>query len=218
MRGQRNFSSRFFLARNLRWGVLFTLVLLVAFSTGWLSPAAPLEGPGKHDRQVVIIVRKLMKDAHLSRHPLDDEISGRAMKIFTEGFDGRKLYFLRSDIDEFMKDRNEIDDFVKKGDLSFAYKVFDRFITRLDQRVATVERLVPDLFGGHVTSRSGNRFCSPTAEEFPQPFSSFDGQRKVNQLAIPFIINEKVVGFYITMYPTLVMQVLKPFKYIANHG
>ena len=146
MRGYRIFSSRFFSAPQRRLGALVTAVLLVAFSTGWLSPAAPLEGPGKNDRRVIIIVSSLMKKKHLSRHPLDDEISGRAMKIFTEGFDARKLYFLQSDIDEFMEQRNEIDDFIKKGDLKFAYKVFDRFITRLDQRVEAVEQFVKQPF------------------------------------------------------------------------
>ena len=146
MRGYRIFSSRFFSAPQRRLGALVIAVLLVAFSTGWLSPAAPLEGPGKNDRQVMIIVSSLMRKEHLSRHPLDNEISGRAMKIFTAGLDARKLYFLQSDIDEFMEQRDEIDDFVKKGDLSFAYKVFDRFITKLDQRVEAVEQLVKQPF------------------------------------------------------------------------
>jgi carboxyl-terminal processing protease len=146
MRGHRNFSSSFFSAPKLRWGGLFTLVLLVAFSTGWFSPAAPLEGPGKNDRQVVRIVSKLMAKQHLSRHPLDDEISARAMKIFTQGFDVRKLYFLQSDIDEFMEYRDQIDDFVGAGDTKFAYKVFNRFITRLDQRLEVVEELVKQPF------------------------------------------------------------------------
>ena len=103
MRGYRIFSSKFFSAPKLRVGALVTTVLLVAISISWLSPAAPLAGPGKNDRKVTLIVSSLMKGQHLSRHPLDDEISKRAMKIFTEGFDGRKLYFLQSDIDEFRK-------------------------------------------------------------------------------------------------------------------
>ncbi len=149
MRGHRNISSRLFSAPKLRWGALFTLVLLVAFSTGWLSPAAPLDGRGKNDRQVVMIVSSLMNGKggqHLSKHPLDDEISARAMEIFTQGFDARKLYFLQSDIDEFMQYRDEIDDFVRKGETKFAYKVFNRFITRLDERVEVVEQLVNQPF------------------------------------------------------------------------
>jgi len=146
MRGHRILSSKLFSTPKLRGVALVASVLLVAVSVAWLSPAAPLEGPGKNDRQVARIVSSLMKGQHLSRHPLDDEISERAMKIFTEGFDGRKLYFLQSDIDEFMKNRDKIDDFVKGGDLTFAYQVFDRFIERLDQRVATVEQILKEPF------------------------------------------------------------------------
>ncbi len=146
MRGYRIFSSNLFSAPKVRLGALVTTVLLAAFSLGWLSPAAPLERPGKNDRQVTKIVSLLMSREHLSRHPLNDEISARAMKNFTEGFDGRKLYFLQSDIDEFMKKRDAIDDFVKNGDVSFAYEVYDRFMARLEERVATVERLANQPF------------------------------------------------------------------------
>jgi len=146
MRGYRIFSSSFFSAPKFRVGALVTTVLLAAFSLGWLSPAAPLEGPGKNDHQVTRIVSFLMSREHLSGHPLNDEISERAMKIFTEGFDARKLYFLQSDIDEFMENRDKIDDFIRSGDVRFAYTVFDRFLVRLDERVAHVEKLVEQPF------------------------------------------------------------------------
>ena len=73
-------------------------------SAAWLTlPAAPLDGPARSDRTVTRVVKSFMEQEHLSRHPLDDEISTRAMKAFLSGFDPRKMYFLQSDVDEFLR-------------------------------------------------------------------------------------------------------------------
>ena len=127
-----------------RWfGFLFGFVLFGGLSAAWLTlPAAPLDGPGRSDRRVTKTVEWYMEQEHLSRHPLDDEISTRAMKAFLEGFDPRKMYFTQSDIDEFMTKELLLDDEVKDGDVRFAYTVFNRFIKRLDERVALVDKLV----------------------------------------------------------------------------
>jgi carboxyl-terminal processing protease len=111
----------------------------------WLQlPAAPLAPSPARDRQVTLRVRGLVEDEHLSRHALDDEISMRAMKTFLEGFDPRKMYFLQSDIDEFMKKERSLDDDVRQAKLGFARDVFDRYMQRLDERVALVEELLAE--------------------------------------------------------------------------
>jgi carboxyl-terminal processing protease len=127
-----------------RWlGFLFGLILFGGLSAAWLTlPAAPLDGPGRSDRRVTKTVEWYMEQEHLSRHPLDDEISTRAMKAFLEGFDPRKMYFMQSDVDEFMTKELLLDNEVKEGDVRFAYTVFNRYIKRLDQRVALVNKLV----------------------------------------------------------------------------
>ncbi len=118
-------------------------VLFGGLSAAWLTlPAAPLDGPARSDRTVTRAVRSLMEQEHLSRHPLDDEISTRAMKAFLEGLDSRKMYFLQSDIDEFMTKERQIDNQIQDGDIRYAYTIFNRFLVRLDERVALVEKLV----------------------------------------------------------------------------
>jgi len=130
------------LVQKRQFAVVLTVILLVAVSVAWLSPAAPLDGPGKNDREVTLAVSSMIRDEHLSRHPLDDEISRRALNTFVESFDPRKLYFLQSDIDEFMTKRDELDDDVKNGRVDFAYTVFDRFTERLADRIKLIEELV----------------------------------------------------------------------------
>jgi carboxyl-terminal processing protease len=83
-----------------------------------------------------------MENQHLSRHPLDDEISERAMNTFLETFDLRKMYFYQSDVDAFHRKLKSLDDDVKAQDISFAYEVLRVFLQRVDERLALVEELL----------------------------------------------------------------------------
>ena len=103
---------------------------------------AELTKPRASDRRVTLVVSHLMRREHLSKHPLDDEISKRGMKTFIESLDPMKVYFTAGDIAEFSRKENEIDDMIKGGDISFAYTVFNRFLERVEQRVATVDYLL----------------------------------------------------------------------------
>ena len=62
--------------------------------------------PSAMDRNVARLVAMMMKREHLTKHPLNDEISQRALDLFLKSIDGRKLYFYQSDVDEFNKRRN----------------------------------------------------------------------------------------------------------------
>jgi carboxyl-terminal processing protease len=73
-------------------------------------------------------------------------ISERAMDLYLKALDPLKLYFYQSDIDEFKQESTQIDDMVRAGDLSLAYKIFRRFVQRLDQRVAVAQELLDGNF------------------------------------------------------------------------
>ena len=131
MRGILNWRRTWMLAL---FGVITAAGLQKVWSDGATAPSA-------QDRRIAMTVRSLMTE-HLSKHPLDDEISRRAMKTLLEGFDSRKMYFYQSDVDEFMRKRDQLDDDVNKGDVRFVYSVYQRFLQRLDERVRLVDELV----------------------------------------------------------------------------
>ncbi|GIW99717.1 MAG: tail-specific protease [Pirellulaceae bacterium] len=129
--------------------------LLLLLLTGWLSatsvtlavdPDNPLVEEMTHsrplDRIIVKTVAQLMDRQHFSKHPLDDEISERAFHQFLRSLDPLKLYFLQSDIEEFAKDKRQLDDFAKAGNMDFARKVFKRFLQRVDERVEMAHRFI----------------------------------------------------------------------------
>ena len=122
-------------------GIAF-LVISGALLLPLRETPADLEGPRASDRQVALVVTALLNQEHLLDKPLDDEISERAIKTFLKRLDPMKVYFYQSDIDEFMQQSKSIDDSVRRGDLSFAYEVFNRFLKRVDERVELIDVLL----------------------------------------------------------------------------
>ncbi len=94
------------------------------------------------DRQIVRTVADIMDKQHLSKHPLDDEISQRAFDQILRSLDPLKLYFLQQDVDEFNANRQKLDDFAKVGNIDFARVVFKVFLKRVDERVAMAQRQI----------------------------------------------------------------------------
>jgi carboxyl-terminal processing protease len=98
--------------------------------------------PGPNDRQITLAVRSYLEREHFTRRPIDDEIARRWFGIFLEALDPMKVYFLQSDVDAFMQKRESLDDLVKRGDVSFAYEVYNRFLERVDARLPLIEKLL----------------------------------------------------------------------------
>ncbi len=103
---------------------------------------AELQPPGGDDKRIAQSVNHLLNSQHLSKHKLDDEISDRTLTTFLKSLDPMKLYFEQPDVDAFNRRRFDLDDLVKKGDLTFAHEVFNVFLERVDERVAMVDELL----------------------------------------------------------------------------
>lgn len=132
-----------FFNRLRRPSLVISAVLCAGIVAGlWSLLPADLVSPRPNDRHVTAVVMSLMRREHLSKHELDDEISNRGLKSFLKTLDPMKLYFYQSDVDEFMKQANHLDDSLKEKDISFAYTVFKRFQKRIDERVVAVEKLL----------------------------------------------------------------------------
>jgi carboxyl-terminal processing protease len=122
------------------------MVLVVAASAAAQEAARPVtaQKPGPNDRQITLAVRNLLERQHFTRRGIDDEIARRWFTTFLEALDPMKIYFLQSDIDALSQKRESLDDLVKKGDVSFAYEVFKRFLERVDARLPLIERLIDE--------------------------------------------------------------------------
>jgi carboxyl-terminal processing protease len=119
---------------------LFVIGLLLAAASPllWADPIAP----SKMDHHVAQIVAIELQREHLSKHPLDKEISERCLTLFLKTLDPRKDFFYQSDIDTFDQSKDQLAEMAKKGDLSFAYTVFKVFMERVEERVKMVDQLL----------------------------------------------------------------------------
>ncbi len=123
------------------------VLLLLAVSAAILSIAIPqvLARPtdaSRKDRRISFLVSHLMDRRHLSDLQVNDETSSRCLDKFFKMLDSRKQYFLQSDIDEFSSERTHIDDYVKKGDVRLAKTIYDRFLTRVEERIEVAHQLL----------------------------------------------------------------------------
>lgn len=118
------------------------LALLLAVSGFGLTTCADPVAPSTRDRSIAVTVATLLPRDHLSRHPLDNEISQRTLKTFLKNLDSMKVYFYQSDVDAFAQKQNELDDMVKRGDISFGYTLFQTFLERIDEKLKLVDEFL----------------------------------------------------------------------------
>jgi carboxyl-terminal processing protease len=125
-----------------RYGLPAAALVGVLLSGSWFQASADPEGPTAIDKQITKLVSFYIQEQHLSKHELDDEISKRFLTMFLKTLDPMKVYFLQSDVDGFEQQRLLLDDQIRKGDIQFAYDVFQTFLKRIDERVAWAEEFV----------------------------------------------------------------------------
>ncbi|HVJ83049.1 MAG TPA: carboxy terminal-processing peptidase [Planctomycetia bacterium] len=86
------------------------------------------------DHEIVKSVGGFLETVHFKQHKIDQEISRRMHKLYIEGLDPRKLFFLASDIAEFAAHELRHERYVQTGDLGFAIEVEKRYLKRLEER------------------------------------------------------------------------------------
>lgn len=115
------------------------VVLLVASTIG----AQQLNNGNNNDQTTAKLVADMISKHHISQKQIDDRISQMLVKRLLKDLDPQKLYFLQSDIDEFNRYRDQLDDLVgKTGNVDFARLVFSTYLRRLDERIAVAQKNV----------------------------------------------------------------------------
>ena len=103
---------------------------------------AALTAPTVTERQIAKTVVFYLERQHISRQAVDDEISARTLDSFLKTLDPLKLFFMQSDIEEFSAQKTQLDDMLKKGDINAAHRIFQRFLQRVDERIAVALKQV----------------------------------------------------------------------------
>ncbi|WP_245803518.1 carboxy terminal-processing peptidase [Daejeonella lutea] len=81
-------------------------------------------------------VVELIENFHYKKVQINDEISSLVFDDFLKSLDPGRNYFLQSDIVDFEKYRNTLDDDVRTGDLSVPFYIFNIYQKRYNDRVS----------------------------------------------------------------------------------
>ncbi|MBL9091834.1 MAG: carboxy terminal-processing peptidase [Planctomycetaceae bacterium] len=122
------------------------LAALVPVAVSCAVLRAELSGPTVQDRQITLAVTRYMREGHISRHELNDEIAERTLTNFLKTLDVQKVYFYQADVDQFRAQQDDLDDLIRRGNTEFAFQVFKVYKERLDQRIGWVDQLLTQPF------------------------------------------------------------------------
>jgi carboxyl-terminal processing protease len=92
------------------------------------------------------IVALQMPRAHISHRGWSDDVATNALSLFLDALDSDHSTFLASDVAEFEARADELDDELSRGEMDFAFKVYERYMQRLSNRVDYVDELLDQGF------------------------------------------------------------------------
>jgi carboxyl-terminal processing protease len=92
-------------------------------------------------------INNLFARSHYKHIKLNNDLSSKIYDRFIELLDGNKSLFLQSDLNKFEHFRFEIDDSLAKGDLTYAYEIYNfnvrRRFARLEYYLTLLEKEMP---------------------------------------------------------------------------
>ena len=94
-----------------------------------------------HETTTMNIVSAL-KSRHYEKVSLDDVLSSRILTKYISAIDPGKSYFLEKDIEDFKKFETELDDRLKKGDVSPAFYIFNRYHSLSVARFEEIKKIL----------------------------------------------------------------------------
>lgn len=90
------------------------------------------EDPNK-DKLLIEIISYVLERGHFDPKEINDAFSENVYEDYLENLDGQHRFFLQSDINAFESFKLEIDDEIKKTDLSFFDLTYSKIVERMGQ-------------------------------------------------------------------------------------
>lgn len=128
-----------FMKRNYKILMLVTVLAVALWS--FIPKTQSTQSDPEKDKLLVELITFVIEKGHYSPADIDDEFSKGVYKSYLESLDPSKRFFIKSDIEEFSKYEDKIDDMILNKDLSF----FDLTHKRLMERIEESEGFYKEL-------------------------------------------------------------------------
>jgi len=120
------------------------VIACLSFSIFALLVSAEVQFDTEQPETAVEIVDELI-NKHYRKQDLNDELSKQFLYKYIDNLDPAKSYLIQSDINEFQRWETELDDMLKRGDLTAGFVIFNRYIKRATERLqANIDLLESD--------------------------------------------------------------------------
>lgn len=112
------------------------------------NPPACASVPASADRrnqfgEIAGTVAAILEQSHFTRKKLSPQVSLEIFENYLRLLDPSRLYFLQSDVDELReKYGSSLNVSFARRDISPAFEIYDRYVERVNQRLAQVEKLI----------------------------------------------------------------------------
>jgi carboxyl-terminal processing protease len=125
--------------------------------------------PEARHPQISQTVTNLLASNAYNKVAIDDELSKKIFKEYLGDIDYTRSFFLQSDIDGFKKDELQLDDYLQNGKLDFAFKVYNAFLKRAEDRIGFVRSILKDSMDfsandSFAVDRENAAWCKTTKE------------------------------------------------------
>ncbi len=102
--------------------------------------------PEPQHQRVVQKVTQILTQVHYKDVTINDSLSNQLFNNYLDFLDYNKSYFLASDIEEFEVFRYNFDQFIVTGNVAPVYFMFNRFQTRMNERLDYVFKRIKEPF------------------------------------------------------------------------
>ena len=107
-----------------------TFVVGISALILFVSSSRYLDNPDK-DKLLIEVITYVMQRGHYDPKDIDDTFSEHVFNNYIQGIDGQHRFFLQSDINNFERYKDKIDDQIRVADVSFFNLTYDRLIARM---------------------------------------------------------------------------------------
>ncbi len=121
---------------------LLSLILFFSFLPPLQAKISdPIKPMPEHSIQSVKIIRALERYHYLEKN-LDNTMSSEILNRYIKRLDPGKQLFTKDNIDQFLQYQFHLDDDLKRGNLTTAYKIFNLYISRSKEKLEYISLLI----------------------------------------------------------------------------
>jgi carboxyl-terminal processing protease len=133
--------------RNPLLRPLTAALLALSFTAGAQAlgpeegPLTPLSPEAEHPETALAVLEQLARH-HYVRRAIDDTLSSDTLDHYLDALDPQRAYFLEGDIAQFERYRYTLDDALRRGDLTPAFEIFNRYQAAAETQLESLLRLL----------------------------------------------------------------------------